>query len=113
MSEATLAQRPTDSSLQIDTATDACIRGMALDQTGRGSEAVTPYQRALARLEPLRAQDGGNARVAVVLGETARHYAANRLVAGDRLVQEQPCLLPAALDGPLRPRRTPAPATMP
>lgn len=90
VSEATLSQRPDDTALKIEAATDAYLLGMVLDQAGRGPEAAAPYQRALALVEPLRAQDGSNARVALVLGEATRNYAANRLEAGDlRIARRQ------------------------
>jgi len=83
VSEATLANRPDDIALKIEVATDAYLLGMALDQAGRTNEAPARYERALALLEPVRAVDRSNARIAVVLGETTRNFAASRLSAGD------------------------------
>lgn len=83
VSEAMLTQRPDDSALKIEAATDGYLLGMVLDRAGRGPEAAHAYERALDLLGPLRIADRANARVAIVLGETTRHYAANRLAAGD------------------------------
>ena len=83
VSEATLANRPDDIALKIEVATDAYLLGMALDQSGRTHEAPARYERALTLLEPVRSVDRSNTRIALVLGETTRNFAASRLSAGD------------------------------
>jgi serine/threonine-protein kinase len=83
VSEAVLATRPRDVALQIDAAQDAYILGMALDQAGDGAAAPEHYARARALLEGVREADRSNARATLLLGETARYSAANRVAAGD------------------------------
>jgi non-specific serine/threonine protein kinase/serine/threonine-protein kinase len=83
VSEATLANRPDDIALKLEAATDAYLLGMALDQAGRAPAATARYERALALLEPVRSVDRSNTRIALVLGETRRNFAASRLGAGD------------------------------
>jgi tetratricopeptide (TPR) repeat protein len=83
VSEGVLAARPQDTALQIEAAQDAYILGMALDLAGEGRGAPVHYARARTLLDGVRAADRSNTRATLLLGETLRFSAANRLTARD------------------------------
>jgi tetratricopeptide (TPR) repeat protein len=97
VSEAVLAARPRDAALQIDAAQDAYVLGMSLDLAGAGAAAPEHYARARALLEGVRAADRSNVRATLLLGETARYSAANRLATGDLAAARQESAEAAAL----------------
>jgi serine/threonine protein kinase len=89
ISEQVLARRPDDPALQLEVVTDAELLGFYLDSASRLEEAEAKYQRALLLIEGVLAKDANNARAKLMLAETARNRAANRLRVPDLTAARQ------------------------
>lgn len=77
--EQMLARRPADPALMLEVVTDSQLLGMYLDAAARLADADARYQRALTLADAVLAKDPANARGRLMLAESARNHAANRL----------------------------------